>query len=95
MASSSSDKYEDDQFESMSKSKSESVNDSKKDSTRLVKKPAPEVHKSILSNYVKKENKGTMTDIGKYTYMSAADTEPKSMKEWSLKRNLEDAEVLI
>ena len=27
--------------------------------------------------------------------MTAADTEPTSMKEWSLKRNLEDAEGLI
>ena len=51
--------------------------------------------RSILSTYVKKENKGTMTDVGKYSYMTAADTEPTSMKEWSLKRNLEDAELLI
>jgi hypothetical protein len=36
-----------------------------------------------------------MTDVGKYSYMTAADTEPTSMKEWSLKRNLEDAELLI
>jgi hypothetical protein len=27
--------------------------------------------------------------------MTAADTEPSSLKEWSLKRNLEDAELLI
>ena len=36
-----------------------------------------------------------MTDSVKYDYMSAADTQPTSMKEWSLKRNLEDAEMLI
>lgn len=74
----------------MSKSKSESVNDSRKDSLRGAKKP----EKSIISQYVKKENKGTMTDAGKYSYMSNAETQP-TMKEWSLKRNLEDAEILI
>ena len=76
--------------------------DSKKDSGRSPviqfkgKLTAPITgHKSILSTYVKKENKGTMTDVGKYSYMTAADTEPSSLKEWSLKRNLEDAELLI
>ena len=82
----------------MSKSKSESLLDSKKDipppKTFKGKITVPE-QRSILSTYVKKENKGTMTDVGKYSYMTAADTEPTSMKEWSLKRNLEDAELLI
>jgi len=95
--SESSEKYDDD-FESMSKSKSESLLDSKKDvpppKTFKGKITVPE-QRSILSTYVKKENKGTMTDVGKYSYMTAADTEPTSMKEWSLKRNLEDAELLI
>lgn len=98
----SSDKYEDDEFDSMSKSKSDTMLDSKKDSGRSPviqfkgKLTAPITgHKSILSTYVKKENKGTMTDVGKYSYMTAADTEPSSLKEWSLKRNLEDAELLI
>lgn len=93
----SSEKYDED-FESMSKSKSESLLDSKKDlpppKTFNKKITVPE-QRSILSTYVKKENKQTMTDVGKYSYMTAADTEPTSMKEWSLKRNLEDAELLI
>jgi len=63
----------------------------------IAKKPAlaVEPHKSILSTYVKKENKGTMTDVGKYSYMTPAEAEPTSLKEWSLKRNLDDAELLI
>lgn len=36
-----------------------------------------------------------MTDVGKYSYISAADSQPSSVKEWSMKRNLEDAELLI
>jgi len=98
----SSDKYEDEEFDSMSKSKSDTLLDSKKDSGRNTAskfkgKLATPIsgHKSILSTYVKKENKGTMTDVGKYSYINAADTEPSSVKEWSLKRNLEDAELLI
>lgn len=46
----------------------------------------------ITSTYVKKENKLTMTDGGKYDYITQA---PASSSEWSLKRNLEDAEMLI
>lgn len=36
-----------------------------------------------------------MTDLGKYSFMNPTEAEPTSMKEWSLKRNLEDAELLI
>lgn len=36
-----------------------------------------------------------MTGVGKYQYMSASETEPQTLKEWSLKKNLEDAEILI
>lgn len=36
-----------------------------------------------------------MTDVGKYSYISATDAQPANVKEWSLKRNLEDAELLI
>lgn len=99
--SESSDRYDDD-FDSMSKSKSESLLDSKPDGKKdtqtskfVAKKFTAPEPRSILSTYVKKENKGTMTDVGKYSYMTAADTEPTTMKEWSLKRNLEDAEGLI
>jgi hypothetical protein len=97
LATSSSDKYDDNDFESMSKSKSDTMMDSKKDSARSAKQgvKAKPVEKSILSTYVKKENKGTMTDAGKYDYMTAAESQPTTMKEWSLKRNLEDAEHLI
>jgi hypothetical protein len=80
LVSSSSDKYDDNDFESMSKSKSDTMTDSKKDSSRSAQNKlnklaqSKPVEKSILSTYVKKENKGTMTDAGKYDFMNAADT---------------------
>jgi len=36
-----------------------------------------------------------MTDEGKYSYMSATDAAPNNLKEWSLKKNLEEAEHMI
>lgn len=36
-----------------------------------------------------------MTEQGKYQYMSKDDSQPATAKEWTLKRNLEDAEMLI
>ena len=50
---------------------------------------------SIAQTYTKKENKQTMTDEGKYSYMSATDAAPNNLREFSLKKNLEEAEHLI
>lgn len=36
-----------------------------------------------------------MTEQGKYQFMSKDDSQPASAKEWTLKRNLEDAEMLL
>ena len=36
-----------------------------------------------------------MTDQGKYSYMSAEDAAPNNLKEFTLKKNLEEAEHLI
>ena len=36
-----------------------------------------------------------MTDEGKYSYMSATDAAPNNLKEFSLKKNLEEAEIMI
>ena len=36
-----------------------------------------------------------MTDVGKYSYMTASEAQPSNIKEWSLKKNLEDAQLLI
>ena len=35
-----------------------------------------------------------MTDMGKFSFKDSGDV-PSSTKEWTLKRNLEDAEMLI
>ena len=48
----------------------------------------------VAQRYVKKENKYTMTDAGKYNYQSA-EQHRGSGKEWTLQRNLEDAEIMI
>ena len=50
---------------------------------------------SIAQTYARKENKETMTDQGKYSYMSAEDAAPNNLKEFTLKKNLEEAEHLI
>lgn len=36
-----------------------------------------------------------MTDEGKYSYMSATDAAPNNLREFSLKKNLEEAEHMI
>ena len=36
-----------------------------------------------------------MTDQGKYSYMSAEDAAPNNLKEFTMKKNLEEAEHLI
>ena len=40
-----------------------------------------------VTKYIKKENKFVQTDLGKYSFMSKDDIQ----KDWTLKRNLEDA----
>lgn len=49
----------------------------------------------IASTYVKKVNVFTQTDSGKYSFMTAEEGIYAGTAEWSLKRNLEDAELLI
>ena len=53
------------------------------------------VARSVTASYIRKENKQTMTDQGKYSYMSAEDAAPNNLKEFTLKKNLEEAEHLI
>ena len=63
----------------------------------MAKKAAPPVSYNetrISQTYVKKENKFTMTDVGKYS-MTDASAHSGTSKEWTLSRNLEDAEMLI
>lgn len=54
---------------------------------------------SVASAYIRKENKQTMTDQQtKYDFMSAEEAlgeNPKSYSERLLKRDLEDAHLLI
>ena len=95
-------------FESMSKSKGEMMNfmankpqEKKKLQTMkdlkggVAAKPAePQYqHTSVIAQYVRKENKQTMTDEFKYDHMSA--TSGETLREWSLKKNLEEAELMI
>ena len=44
---------------------------------------------------MRKVNVFTQTETGKYSFMGAEDAVYKNATEWSLKRNLEDAELLI
>ena len=50
---------------------------------------------SIAATYSRKENKQTMTNEGKYSYMSSEDAAPNNLREFTLKKNLEEAEHLI
>ena len=105
----SSDVYDDDEFESLSKSHKE-MNKvlptvKKLETLKSIKERAEspvraqtagaDGGRSIVQQYTRKENKQTMTDEGKYSYMSANDAGPNNLKEWSLKKNLEEAEHLI
>ena len=49
---------------------------------------------SVVASYVRKENKQTMTDLGKYSFMSNA-VDSANLSEWALKKNLDDAELMI
>lgn len=50
----------------------------------------------VASTYVKKANVMTQTETGKYSYMDATDGAYTAHgKEWTLKRELEDAELVI
>ena len=104
--SESSDKYEED-FDSMSRSQTGVSSSILPSPHQLAGGKQPnqkqqafdykpvEEYKSNLTKYVKKENKLSQTDEGKYAYMNAADIEPSSYKEWTLTQNLKDAESLI
>ena len=96
----SSDKYEDDIFDSLSKSNvtvSNTVSDRPKlqglKDTNLKPAELAQVGAATVSKYIMKENKGQMTQETKYDNISVA--EPSALKEWGLKKNLEDAELLI
>ena len=107
----SSDVYDTDDFEnSVSKSHKEVAKalptikkletlksrDSNSPSPPLVKKTsATATPLSIAQAYARKENKQTMTDEGKYSYMSSQDAAPNNLREFTLKKNLEDAEHMI
>ena len=60
-----------------------------------VRASSPDKLISIAQTYTRKENKQTMTDQGKYSYMSSEDAAPNNLKEFTLKKNLEEAEHLI
>ena len=60
-----------------------------------VRASSPDKLISIAQQYSRKENKQTMTDQGKYSYMSSEDAAPNNLKEFTLKKNLEEAEHLI
>lgn len=45
------------------------------------------------TTYVRKENKQTMTDLGKYTYSDDPTSGASTLKEFSLRRNLEESEL--
>ena len=48
---------------------------------------------SVTAKYVKKDNKMTMTELGKYDFMDAM--EGGNLKEMAMRKNLEDAEIMI
>ena len=88
--SESSDKYTDDDFESISKSQSQSMPKSDK------KEPSQFQNTRITHTYVSKENKFVQTDKGKYDTMGPQEGGYVGTgREWMLKRDLEDAELLI
>ena len=92
--SESSDKYTDEDFESISKSQSASLPNAPKviapSSAKIAQPP------SRISTFVRTANKLTMTDQTKFNFMDANTGGITSgQKEWGLKRNLEDAEMLI
>jgi len=101
----SSDVYEDDEFESVSKSHKEMQKllptvaklETLKSIGNATKSPMPQptTAASIAQTYARKENKQTMTDQGKYNYMGASDAAPNNLKEFTLSKNLEEAEHLI
>jgi len=90
--SESSDKYTDDDFDSMSKSQGALA------SLPKAAKPSglPLSQGSrIASTYVRKANVFTQTETGKYSFMSVEEGAYGGTKDWTMKRNLEDAELLI
>lgn len=58
------------------------------------KKPLATIGKTstaLGSSIVRKENKQTMTDVGKYNYTSDPTSGASNMKEWQLQRALDDS----
>jgi len=51
------------------------------------KKPLPTIAKGVaapISTVVRRENKQTMTDVGKYNYTNDPTSGAQNMKEWQL-----------
>ena len=78
----SSDVYEDDDFESLSRSQQQM--------NQILPVPAKKlptvVQKTTSQSTVKKENQQTMTNVGKYNYSSDPTSGVQTMKEMSLAR---------
>jgi hypothetical protein len=55
------------------------------------RQPSP-VQASVVAKYVKKDNKGSQTEVGKYSY---TDSTGQTFKEKSLSSELSEAELLI
>lgn len=92
--SESSDKYTDEDFESYSKSASHSLPNVPGKRVAQSDKAPHFGGTEIASRYVQKVNAYTMTDGGKYDYQTA-EQHRGSGKEWTLQRELQDAELLI
>ena len=95
----SSDIYEDDDFESLSRSQQQ-MNQvlpiSKKPTLPTVKPTTvQQVVQVQVQPVVKKENQNTMTDLGKYNYSLDPTSGATTMKEMSLKRQLDDTEAVL
>jgi hypothetical protein len=59
------------------------------------KKPLAKIAKTsapLSSTVVRKENKQTMTDVGKYNYTNDPTSGASNMKEWQLQRALDDSQ---
>ena len=101
----SAENYEyDDDFESVSKSKGEMMNFMASKPQEIKKLPTLKdqqaskqqqlinLQPSVVAQYQRKENKQTMTDEGKYDFMTS---KGESLREQFLKRELDEAELMI
>lgn len=84
----SSDLYEEDDFESLSRSQQQMNKLLPVAAKPVEKKPLATIAKiqqaSAMPTIVRKENKQTMTDVGKYNYTNDPTSGASNMKEWQL-----------